>query len=229
MMKSRCETGAALVLALSILAAASAAQGAEKPSFDCGKASTPTELKICKVDALAVLDRELAALYRKRRAGSSNPKSVDANQNQWLGVRDVCVADEACLTKEMTARKRSLEEAIARFANAPAKDPSGFSGNYANDFGTVEIEAVSGVEFDVTVSTVEPDRARWVCDFGGTGQLKNGAIVIEYKSETEGVAPRTITIRSKSGALTVSDVSKGSQPDYCGYRGTIEGTYRRKS
>jgi len=26
----------------------------------------------------------------------------------------------------------------------------------------------------------------------------------------------------------VSDVSKGSQPDYCGYRGTIEGTYRRK-
>ena len=222
---SRCQTGAALAL---VLIAACPAHAAERPSFDCGKASTPTELKICKVDALAVLDRELAALYRKRRSGSPNPKSVEGAQNQWLAVRDVCAADEACIAKEMTAHKKALEEAIARFANAPAKDPTGFSGNYANDFGTVEIEAVSTVEFEVTISTVEPDRARWVCDFGGTGQLKNGAIVIEYKSETEGVAPRTITIRSKGGALTVSDVSKGSQPDYCGYRGTIEGTFRRK-
>lgn len=215
----------AVALALCMLAEGSAL-AAERPSFDCGKATTPSERAICADEALAGLDRDIAALYRRRRAQSPIPRAVDAAQKQWLAVRDVCQENVACLAKEHAARKQALEEALARFAKAPAKDVSGFSGVYDNEVGTVEIEAVSTTEFDVTITTADRN-ARWTCDVSATGQLKNGAIVIAYRPETEGYKPRTVTLRRKDGRLTVSDAGE-DHPDFCGHNGTIEGTYRRK-
>jgi uncharacterized protein len=201
---------------------------AERPSFDCAKATTPTERAICADEALAVLDREIADLYRRRRAKSPAPRVVDGSQKQWLAIRDACKEDLACLKKEHTARKEALEEEIARFAKAPSKDTSGFSGVYAHEFGSVEIEAVSATEFDVSINNVERTNARWVCDFSGTGRLKNGAIVIDYKPETEGYEPITVTLRRKGDRLTVTE-KRESQADFCGHNGYIEGTYLRKN
>jgi uncharacterized protein len=217
---------AGILLALSMLAVGPA-RAAERPSFDCTKATTPTERAICGDDALAVLDRNIAALYRQRRAKSSAPRLVDTTQKQWLAVRDVCKEGVACLKKEMTEHKQALEGAVARFAKAPAKDATGFSGAYAHEFGTVDIEAVSATEFDVTINNVEPTKARWVCDFSGTGRLKNGAIVIDYQPETEGYKPITVTLTRKGDRLVVTEKREG-QADFCGYNGYIEGTYRRK-
>ena len=143
---------------------------AERASFDCSKAVTPTEHAICRSDALSMLDRDIAALFRKRRAQAPSAQPVEANQRQWLAVRDMCKDDTACLDKEMSARKRDLQELVARFANAPAKDKSGFAGYYVNDYGSAEIEAVSPTEFDISISTAEPKNARWVCDLYGTGR-----------------------------------------------------------
>jgi uncharacterized protein len=198
---------------------------AERPSFDCAKAATATERTICASDGLAGLDREIAALYRQRRVRAPSARSVDENQRQWLTVRDACGDRVACLDKEMSERKQHLQELVARFAKAPAKDKSGFTGVYANAYGTAEIEAVSPTEFDVTISTAEPSQGRWLCDFSGTGHLDRGAIVIRHRAEVD---DRTVvvTLTRKAGVLTVRE-ERTDQADYCGHNGYIEGTYRQ--
>jgi uncharacterized protein len=142
---------AALVWGTTIVPIPSGA--AERPSFDCAKAIAATERAICGSDALALLDRNIAALYRQRRARVPSKQSFEAEQRQWLAVRDACGADPACLEKELKQRQADLQERIDRFAKAPAKDESGFSGAYSNDYGMVEIEAVTSTEFDVLIST----------------------------------------------------------------------------
>jgi uncharacterized protein len=214
---------ACVVVASLLLGAASGSYAAERPSFDCAKAGAPTERAICGSDALAALDRDIAALYRQRRARAPSTRSVDDQQRQWLAVRDGCNADATCLEKEMSTRKSDLQELVARFAKAPATDKSGFTGAYENASGTAEVEAVSSNEFDVTISTGERT-GRWVCDFSGTGQLKGNAIVINHKAEV-GDAVVVVTLRRKDGQLTVSE-ERTDQADYCGHNGYIEGTYR---
>jgi uncharacterized protein len=212
-------------LILSMPATLRSAMAAAGPSFDCGKAVTPTEHAICRSEALSSLDRDLAALFRQRRARSLAPQAVDANQRQWLAVRGACKDDAACLDKEMSARKSDLQEQVARFAKAPAPDRTGLSGVYVNPFGRAEIEAVSPTEFDVSVSTVEPTAARWVCDFAGTGTIRGAAIVIEHRPEGDS-PPVTLTLRRKGDVLKVKEERSG-QVDYCGHNGSVEGTYRR--
>jgi uncharacterized protein len=196
-------------------------------SFDCRKAVTPTEQAICRSDALSMLDRDIAALFRQRRAQAPSAQSVETSQRQWLAaVRDACKDDTACLDKEMSARKRDLQELIARFAKAPAPDKSGFTGYYVNEYGTAEIEAVSPMEFDVSISTAEPTNARWLCEFSGTGRLTGTAIVLEHRPSAD-ATPVVITLQRRGGALTVKE-DRTDQTDYCGHNGYIEGTYRRE-
>ena len=196
---------------------------AERPSFDCDKAATLSEKAICASEALARLDREIAALYRERRTRVPLGRLLETVQRQWLELRDRCGADATCLEKEMSERKRGLEDAIARFAKAPTKDTSGFAGAYSNPYGTMEIEAVSTTEFDVTISTAEPKQGRWVCDFSGTGRLENGAITIRHQPDAD-TAPVVVTLKRQPGSVTVKE-ERTDQPDYCGNNGYIEGTY----
>jgi uncharacterized protein len=226
-MRARVRLVAAAVTAIFVLSTPAAPQSATAAgaSFDCGKAVTPTEHAICRSEALSALDRDLAALFGQRRARSLSPQAVEANQRQWLQVRDACKDDAACLDKEMAVRKSDLQEQIARFAKAPAQDRTGFSGVYVNPFGRAEIEAVSPTEFDVSVSAAEPTAARWVCDFSGTGRIKGAAVVIEHRPEGES-APVILTLRRKGDVLTVKEERSG-QVDYCGHNGSVEGTYRR--
>lgn len=201
-------------------------EAAERPSFNCAKAAaTVTENAICRSDALALLDREIAALYRQRRTRAPSAQSFDTNQRQWLTVRDACGDDVACLDRQMSERRRHLQELVARFAKAPAKDKSGFTGAYRNSYGTVEIEAASATEFDVSISTEEPKDGRWQCDFSATGHLKGSAIVIKYRGEVND-ATVVVTLARKPGLLTVRE-ERTDQADYCGHNGYIEGTYRQ--
>ena len=210
---------------LSMPATPQSAMAVEGPSFDCRRAVTPTEHAICRSEGLSALDRDIAALFRQRRTRSLAPQAVDANQRQWLAVRDACKDDAACLDKEMSARKSDLQEQVARLAKAPARDKTGFSGVYVHPFGRVEIEAVSETELDVSISAVERTAARWVCDFSGTGRIRGAAIVIEHRPEGD-LAPVTLTLRRQGDVLTVKEERSG-QVDYCGHNGSVEGTYRR--
>jgi uncharacterized protein len=219
-------TAAIAAFVLSVQSNPPSAIAAERASFDCRKAVTPTEYAICRSDALSMLDRDIAVLFRQRRAQAPSPQSVETSQRQWLAaVRDACNDDTACLDKEMSARKRDLQELIARFAKAPAPDKSGFTGLYVNKYGTAEIEAVSPTEFDISISTAEPTNARWMCDFYGTGRLKGTAIVVEHRPAD--AAAVVVTLTRNGGTLTVKE-DRTDQPDYCGHNGTVEGTYRRE-
>lgn len=87
---SRIELGASEAQAL-VDDAAIVASGAAGPSFDCARASSPTEKALCLPDAvdLAQADRDLATLYAEVRP--SHP-AVGVGQRQWLKTRDACMA-----------------------------------------------------------------------------------------------------------------------------------------
>src|SRR5262249_59460850 len=69
--RSRLRRFARLALSLGLVAVAVIVtlrlDAAERPSFECARAATAVEKAICRSDALALLDREIAALYRQRR------------------------------------------------------------------------------------------------------------------------------------------------------------------
>lgn len=62
----------------------------EQVSFDCKKAATATEKKICASRLLSHLDGRLAALYKPRR------EEFKENQRTWLKERDAKLAKPAC-------------------------------------------------------------------------------------------------------------------------------------
>ncbi|MFX0543462.1 peptidoglycan-binding protein [Roseovarius sp. S4756] len=80
------------------------------PSFDCGRASTPTEFAICGSPQLAELDRAIARNYSValRSSNSSTEAQVRNSQKAWLAQRNACGADVQCLVGSMAARSQKL-------------------------------------------------------------------------------------------------------------------------
>jgi len=71
-------------------------------SFDCHKAKTASEKTICGKPALTVLDQRMGQIYLRllRDVGPSGAyDQFRAEQKWWLGVRDACGANAACLTR----------------------------------------------------------------------------------------------------------------------------------
>jgi uncharacterized protein YecT (DUF1311 family) len=81
-------------------------------SFDCGKAGTSTEKAICSDIPLARLDRALADSYAQALSWASDDaekaKIRDA-QRAWIGKRNACGGDVACLTAAYDARMKALQ------------------------------------------------------------------------------------------------------------------------
>ncbi len=94
-----------LLAGVAVVSLGSAAQ-AGGPSFDCAKASTPTEYAICDNPKLAELDLALAEAYRAARA--RNVPGLKARQKAWLAERDRCRSNVACLEQQMRARLAEL-------------------------------------------------------------------------------------------------------------------------
>ena len=74
------------------------------PSFDCDKASTPTEYAICASDDLSALDRKLSAAYKAVKGGlekgSEAAMTLGTEQRQWNKERSsTCGDDVACLSR----------------------------------------------------------------------------------------------------------------------------------
>ena len=74
------------------------------PSFDCDRASTPTEKAICSSEMLSRLDRALAIVYKKKRAklaaGSENLAPFLDEQRQWNKKRSsMCGNNVQCLSR----------------------------------------------------------------------------------------------------------------------------------
>lgn len=91
-------------IALAILWAASPPGFAA--SFDCSKASTPAEKRVCASPGLSSLDDKLGATYRAALDAAEGPSKHDlqVEQRHWVAfVRDIC-GDEACMAQAYEAR-----------------------------------------------------------------------------------------------------------------------------
>jgi uncharacterized protein YecT (DUF1311 family) len=79
-----------------------------KPSFDCAKAKTATEKTICGSVSLASFDLSVAESYstairffKEEEQDTKRLKQLKTAQKTWLGKRDACGADAACIKKSM--------------------------------------------------------------------------------------------------------------------------------
>jgi len=84
-------------------------------SYDCARASTPTEETVCKHRDLANLDVEMATLYgvvqKLPMMMGSRGAQTDA-AHDFLTKRDACGADTSCLKSAYDARISALKSTI---------------------------------------------------------------------------------------------------------------------
>jgi uncharacterized protein YecT (DUF1311 family) len=103
--------------ALGVIGLARVADHYAGPSFDCRKATTATETRICSSPVLRMLDAEIARAYQFLAAKSAGvPKD---EQRRWLHTRDHnCTggADADCLAEIMRTHLRYLENRLAEVA-----------------------------------------------------------------------------------------------------------------
>jgi uncharacterized protein (TIGR02145 family) len=79
-----------------------------KPSFNCAKASTPTEKAICSDETLAELDSKMAKDYK---CLSSIEKGDFKNeQKEWVKKRDKCGAEVKCVETEYEERLKKFKK-----------------------------------------------------------------------------------------------------------------------
>jgi uncharacterized protein len=105
------------ITAAAVLCAGVAAAGAgHAASFDCAKASTPTEHAICDNPQLSMLDEQTAGLYYTLISGGAPEAttSVDAVKKQqaaFVTKRNQCGANYSCLIDAYTAQIMYLKAA----------------------------------------------------------------------------------------------------------------------
>lgn len=85
-------------------------------SFDCGKAITQIEKRICSDLELSSLDEKLAAAYKRALDVSADKESLRRQQRKWVGARDAC-SDADCLRAAYLVH-------IAHFRDTAKKPPS---------------------------------------------------------------------------------------------------------
>ncbi|MCW6506598.1 caspase family protein [Lichenifustis flavocetrariae] len=87
----------------------------QSPSFDCSKAGTPVEERICTSPELAERDRRLAQVFADVLAKSSSPLALQIAESQWVKGRDLCatrgnVSDvDACVRTAYDGRIEALQ------------------------------------------------------------------------------------------------------------------------
>lgn len=81
-------------------------------SFDCAKAGSAPEKAICSDVALARLDRQLSDSYAQALSWASDDAAKNAirsAQRAWIGERNACGGNVACLTSAYDARLAALQ------------------------------------------------------------------------------------------------------------------------
>lgn len=217
---------------------------AATPSFDCSRASTPTEVAICDSDALARLDVSLAEAYRAAR----DRPGVKDRQRAWIGERNLCGADVDCLSDRMRTRLAELTGAprppggggsggVGGFATPPGGGTAGGpglaipgsgapaiaqgaddrSGAYCPDSATGFGFAPSGDGATISYATFLSNGHS--C---GTGPLEATREGEAFVNRTEGC---TVTVTLTDTAFRLSASPEGAcQQLYCGARAVITDT-----
>lgn len=86
---------------------------ARRPSFDCAKPVSPTEVMICADSALSELDAQMARTHCQvlRHATAENAQALKPARRGWLGERaQRCVADKDCIGRSLRVRIQTLKQ-----------------------------------------------------------------------------------------------------------------------
>jgi uncharacterized protein YecT (DUF1311 family) len=80
--------------------------GIDGPSFDCRKATTPTERMLCRDPRLWAKDRAMNSIYFVIRSydNAKIRKALLANQREWLKQRNSCGGNAMCLNQSYDDR-----------------------------------------------------------------------------------------------------------------------------
>lgn len=88
---------------------ATAGDIAAQASFDCSKATTPTERTVCANPGLAATDRELDAAYTSALAYAADDRALRASQRDWLRDLQLCGEDPFCIEESYADRIAVLD------------------------------------------------------------------------------------------------------------------------
>jgi len=86
-----------------------AGDAAAQASFDCSKATTPTERTVCANPGLAATDRELDAAYKSAVANAADDRALRQSQREWLADLQLCGEDPFCIEESYADRIAMLE------------------------------------------------------------------------------------------------------------------------
>jgi len=78
-----------------------------EPSFSCAGASNTAEKLICSDRQLALMDLEVASLYKRARANAVDPSPLADEQSAWTYQRNACASAE-CVREAYLQRKAEI-------------------------------------------------------------------------------------------------------------------------
>jgi uncharacterized protein len=161
---------------------------AQGPSFNCSKAATPIEKRICSSERLSRLDRDMAEAYRslERQLGKSGKATLLESQRAWLSQRDGCGDNAACLSEMMSSRIAALKDGSPGSSERVGDLPSDIVGHWRpySDFTSPDGVSLSQGVADFgrnglyQIEQVRPDG--WVFEIVGRSQ---GAIELMCGNE----------------------------------------------
>lgn len=200
------------VFAYLAIAAPDATASAGTPSFNCAKASTPTEKAICdRWSGAAMADRMLADLVKEAAsAPGADTAAIKAGQKAFLATRDACVDDTDCIVDAYLDRIAALQPG-GRFAGRFS-----FDGGEDTD-GLVVVEGKGGRTGLWLLTT----NGQFSCGFDTLAARRRGdAIVIE---QPEDDCQATFAIGPGGDSLDLTSECRSA----CGMNGYMDGGYTR--
>lgn len=110
--------------ALAALFSLAIAGGAEaQASFDCSKATTPTERTVCANPGLAAIDRKLDAAYKSALANAADDRALRQSQREWVRDFQLCGEDPFCIEESYADRIAVLDSFSGDSSAADEPEP----------------------------------------------------------------------------------------------------------
>lgn len=164
-------------------------------SFDCRRASHPSEIAVCRNPELATVDRNLDAAFRAALKRSADPDGLRAGQRAWLTDLRNCNDDPFCLYETYADRIAVLESDLAEGGRNPAlqtaatADLSSPGGSDVLPLGAEEPNPAEETAAQPTTSdtrsespavpaVVVPERPQRQGQTKGSGELFGGAVIL---------------------------------------------------
>jgi uncharacterized protein len=107
------------LVALSLLAASVPARAADYAPIDCSKASLPAERAICRSYPLGQAEARMATMFGivTSMVAMGQRGDIGDGQRKWLGERNACGDDSACIARAYQSRIAVLSATLDAIAS----------------------------------------------------------------------------------------------------------------